>query len=103
MARTADEARAQALAAQAARPTAFAQMSSGLGIGADPYKSTDQFLSYLQATDPVQKPSTYKKLAEISAILAVLLLGLMEVNSSTCRHLCVVLDSLRLRHLLVVE
>jgi hypothetical protein len=55
MARTADEARAQALAAQAARPTAFAQMSSGLGIGADPYKSTDQFLSYLQATDPVQK------------------------------------------------
>jgi hypothetical protein len=55
MARTADEARAQALAAQAARPTAFAQMSSGLGIGANVYSNKDQFLSYLQTTDPVQK------------------------------------------------
>jgi hypothetical protein len=55
MARTADEARAQALAAQAARPTAFAQMSSGLGLGANVYSTTDPFLSYLQTTDPVQK------------------------------------------------
>ena len=55
MARTADEARAQALAAQAARPTAFAQMGSGLGLGANVYSTTDPFLSYLQTTDAVQK------------------------------------------------
>lgn len=55
MARTADEARAQAAAAAQARPTAFAQMGSGLGLGPNVYSTTDPFLSYLQTTDAVQK------------------------------------------------
>jgi len=54
MARTADEARAQAEAA-ASRPSAFAQMGAGLGIGPNVYSTTDPFLSYLQTTDAVQK------------------------------------------------
>jgi hypothetical protein len=55
MARTADEARAQAAARDAARPSAFAQMGTGLGIGPNVYSTTDPFLSYLQTTDAVQK------------------------------------------------
>lgn len=53
MAKTADEARAQA--AQGTRPSAFAQMSSGLNLGPNVYSTTDPYLSYLQTTDQVQK------------------------------------------------
>jgi hypothetical protein len=44
------------------RTTAFAQMGSGVEIGANPYTSTDQFLSYLQTTDPVAKAAALQEI-----------------------------------------
>jgi hypothetical protein len=55
MAQTADQARAENAARLAGRPTAFAQMGTGLGLGPNIYSTTDPYLSYLQTTDAVQK------------------------------------------------
>ena len=53
---TAEQKRERAMAERAmGRTTAFAQMGSGLDIGPNPYVATDQFLSYLGATEPGQK------------------------------------------------
>jgi hypothetical protein len=53
---TAEQRRERAMAERAmGRSTAFAQMGSGFDVGANRYTSKDQFLSYLQATDPVTK------------------------------------------------
>jgi hypothetical protein len=53
---TAEQKRERAMAERAmGRTTAFAQMGSTLDIGENPYTATDQFLSYLGATEPGQK------------------------------------------------
>lgn len=53
---TAEQKRERVAAERAmGRTTAFAQMGSGFNIGENSYLSTDQFLSYLAATDPVAK------------------------------------------------
>jgi len=52
----------RARAAEAQRTTAFAQMGSGLGIGADVYSTTDPFLSFLETTNPVQKAKYLQEL-----------------------------------------
>jgi len=62
MAESPGEMRARAAAAAAQRPTAFAQMGSGLEIGPNPYSNTDQFLAYLQTTDPVAKASALQEI-----------------------------------------
>lgn len=67
MALTPDQARAENAARLAGRPTAFAQMGTGLGLPADPYKTTDPFLSYLETTNPTQKA---KYLQEINRSLS---------------------------------
>jgi hypothetical protein len=60
---TAEQKRERAMAERAiGRNTAFAQMGSGLAIGADPYATTDPFLSYLQTTDPVAKAKSLQEL-----------------------------------------
>jgi hypothetical protein len=60
---TAEQRRERAMAERAmGRNTAFAQMGSGLAIGADPYSPTDPFLSYLQTTDPVAKAKSLQEL-----------------------------------------
>jgi hypothetical protein len=63
---TAEQKREQAMAQRAT--SAFAQMSSGLGIGADPYSATDPFLSFLETTNPVAKA---KALQEINRSLSM--------------------------------
>jgi hypothetical protein len=57
---TAEQKREQAMAGRAT--SAFAQMSSGLGIGADIYATTDPFLSFLETTNPVQKSKYLQEL-----------------------------------------
>ena len=60
---TAEQRRERAMAERAmGRTTAFAQMGSGVNIGVDPYKTTDQYLSYLQTTDPVAKAKALQEL-----------------------------------------
>jgi hypothetical protein len=63
---TAEQKRERAMAQRAT--SAFAQMSSGLGIGADPYSATDPFLSFLETTNPVAKA---KALQEINRSLSM--------------------------------
>jgi hypothetical protein len=62
MAESPGEMRARAAAIAAQRPTAFAQMGSSLEIGPNAYKNTDQFLSYLQTTDPVAKAEALQEI-----------------------------------------
>lgn len=62
MAESPGEMRKRAAAAAAQRPTAFAQMGSGLEIGPNAYSGTDQFLSYLQTTDPVRKAEALQEI-----------------------------------------
>jgi hypothetical protein len=53
---TAEQKRERAMAERAmGRTTAFAQMGSGFNLGPNSYVATDQFLSYLAATEPAAK------------------------------------------------